>query len=111
MTTEKMAKAATPAKAMHETVVDEAVRKAIQIKADSLDMGDFVLPADVLETIRSDLVPDAGVVTARFHKMNIYETGGFFADHKDTPRSELHFGSLVVCLPCSFEGGALSVDR
>ena len=50
-------------------------------------------------------------LTARFHKMNVYETGGFFADHKDTPRSELHFGSLVVCLPCAFEGGVLTVDH
>lgn len=27
----------------------------------------------------------------------------------DTPRSELQFGSLVVCLPCDHEGGQLVV--
>jgi hypothetical protein len=29
--------------------------------------------------------------------------------HVDTPRSELQFGSLVVCLPCEHEGGQLVV--
>lgn len=50
-------------------------------------------------------------MTATLHKLNIYETGGFFADHKDTPRSETHFGSLVVCLPAFFTGGALAIDH
>ena len=32
-----------------------------------------------------------------------------FKPHLDTPRSDLHFGSLVVCLPAAHEGGHLSV--
>ena len=33
--------------------------------------------------------------------------GSFFKPHKDTPRSESMFGSLVVVLPTRFEGGQL----
>lgn len=32
-----------------------------------------------------------------------------FKPHLDTPRSNLHFGSLVVCLPAAHEGGQLVV--
>ena len=64
-----------------------------------------------LEKVRAELVPDAGGVTAKLHKVNIYEKGGHFADHRDTPRSDTHFGSLVVLLPAFHSGGALSVDH
>jgi len=83
----------------------------MQIKEEKLGGEPIALPDALLEKIRSELVPDAGAVIARFHKINIYEDGGFFAEHKDTPRSETHFGSLVVLLPVTFEGGALSIDH
>ena len=34
---------------------------------------------------------------------------GLFKPHLDTPRSDLHFGSLVVCLPSAHDGGQLLV--
>ena len=72
---------------------------------------DGALPPAVLEKIRTELVPDAGAVTAKLHKVNIYEKGGHFAEHRDTPRSETHFGSLVLLLPAYHAGGALCVDH
>ena len=65
----------------------------------------------MLEKIRNELVPDAGSVTANLVKMNIYEEGGHFGSHLDTPRSETHFGSLVVCLPSYHAGGELKVTH
>ncbi|KAK3722688.1 hypothetical protein LTR37_002259 [Vermiconidia calcicola] len=49
-------------------------------------------------------------IRAELYKLNIY-TGpsGMFKAHVDTPRSESQIGSLVVCLPANFEGGALAV--
>ncbi|KAK3706750.1 hypothetical protein LTR37_012595 [Vermiconidia calcicola] len=49
-------------------------------------------------------------IRAELYKLNIY-TGpsGMFKAHVDTPRSESQIGSLVVCLPAYFEGGALAV--
>ena len=40
-----------------------------------------------------------------------YEQGGHFANHRDTPRSDTHFGSLVLLLPCHFTGGGLTVEH
>ncbi len=98
----------------NKTVVDSTVRKAHQLMPEQFQLsGGFTgtLPASVLEQVRSELVPDARSITAKLHKINIYEKGGFFADHKDTPRSETHFGSLVLLLPIYHQGGELSVDH
>ncbi|MES1907233.1 MAG: hypothetical protein MHM6MM_000393 [Cercozoa sp. M6MM] len=43
------------------------------------------------------------------HSLNMYREGGFFAMHRDTPRDPCHIGTVVLCLPVPFEGGALSV--
>ena len=97
-----------------ETVIDASVRKAKQVMGDDLTFGgafDGAVPPSVLEQIRSELVPDAASISAKLHKVNIYEKGGHFAEHRDTPRSETHFGSLVVLLPAFHLGGALSVEH
>ena len=67
-------------------------------------------PSDtgVLGDVRLLLVPDVLNIRAELYKMNIY-TGptGCFKAHVDTPRGGKMFGSLVVCLPSQFTGGAL----
>ena len=112
----KLKSASVPSPFGHgnKTVVDDTVRKAHQLPGGSFTLAggfDGALPPDILEKVRQELVPDAGSITAKLHKINIYEKGGFFADHKDTPRSETHFGSLVLLLPAYHSGGCLSVDH
>ncbi len=95
-----------------ETVVDESVRKAHELKPDAFSLSggfDVTVPAEVLEKVRAELVPDATSISAKLHKVNVYEKGGFFAEHRDTPRSDTHFGSLVVLLPSYHKGGALAL--
>ncbi|KAK4549812.1 hypothetical protein LTR36_005113 [Oleoguttula mirabilis] len=47
---------------------------------------------------------------AELYKLNVYSgPHGLFKPHVDTPRSDMQIGSLVVCLPVPFEGGALAV--
>ncbi|KAH9808831.1 hypothetical protein Tdes44962_MAKER06250 [Teratosphaeria destructans] len=49
-------------------------------------------------------------IRAELYKLNVYSgPSGKFKAHVDTPRSETQIGSLVVCLPVAFEGGALAV--
>jgi len=44
------------------------------------------------------------------YKLNVYKKGGFFKPHVDTPTDpEKMIGSLVICFPCSHEGGELVV--
>jgi hypothetical protein len=41
----------------------------------------------------------------------IYTDGGHFAPHKDTPRGNDMFGTLVVCLPSQFANGQLVLSH
>ena len=63
----------------------------------------------ILSEIRKLMMPDmCGSIQAELYKLNIYSgPGGHFKVHVDTPQSSQMFGSLVVCLPTQFSGGAL----
>ena len=51
-------------------------------------------------------------IRAELYKLNVYSgPSGLFRPHVDTPRSEVQIGSLVVCLPVPFDGGALAVTH
>lgn len=67
---------------------------------------------EILSKIRESLLPyDSGPPRAELHSLNVYERGGHFVAHKDTPRDPSVVGTLVVCLPLEFGGGALIVER
>eukprot|EP01135_Chromosphaera_perkinsii_P006212 Nk52_evm1s454 gene=Nk52_evmTU1s454 len=94
-----------------KTVIDETVRKAFHIPRDqiiSTGIPDKTLN-EIIEQVRCNLAPDAKKIHAELHKINVYGPGGFFDSHWDTPRDELSFGTLVVCLPVAFKGGELCV--
>lgn len=49
-------------------------------------------------------------IRAELYKLNVYSgPSGMFKAHVDTPRADTQIGSLVVCLPAPFDGGALAV--
>jgi hypothetical protein len=92
------------------TLYDRSVREARQLKAEK---GAFSVlhfdPAEagILEQIRRELTPQlSDAPTAELYNLNVYEAGGHFAPHKDTPRGSDMFGTLVVCLPSQFSNGA-----
>ena len=94
-----------------ETVVDKSVRNAMHLLPEQFECTFDPQKEGILEKIRGILVPEASEVTATLLKMNIYTKGGHFKMHKDTPRGENCFGSLVVCLPCGFRGGNLELHH
>ena len=94
-----------------ETKIDDKVRVARHITADRLQGVEDLLCDSVLAKITTELVPDSKGVRAVLHKLNFYGPGGHFAKHRDTPRAESQFGSLVVSLPAAFEGGQLLVSH
>ena len=63
----------------------------------------------LLQDIQRLLKPDAAGVRAELYCLNIYGPGGFFRNHVDTPHASSMFGSLVICLPTDFTGGAPGV--
>ncbi|PYH31272.1 2OG-Fe(II) oxygenase [Aspergillus neoniger CBS 115656] len=96
-------------------------------RAGKLDTDRFLTsfhPADfgIIELIEQILLPGISSGTenrlqfrklkAELYKLNVYSgPSGLFRKHVDTPRSEHQIGSLVVCLPCEFEGGNLTVQH
>jgi len=97
------------------TVVDKEVRNALEIpKAnltiDGLTEWNTVLNKAVAEAAQK-LAPTLSTydVTAELYKLVVYEEGGMFKAHRDTQRSETHFGTLVILLPGKATGGELIV--
>ncbi|TCD66044.1 hypothetical protein EIP91_001900 [Steccherinum ochraceum] len=91
-----------------EDVLDETYRKA-----GKLDTSNFATTFDpyssgLLQTVNEHLLStdaDHSTIRAERYKINVYDA--FFKAHKDTPRSEDMFGSLVLVFPTKHEGGAL----
>src|SRR4029434_3823336 len=50
-----------------------------------------------------------GPVGADLHKLLVYDTGSFFASHRDTEKTAGMFATLIVVLPSIYTGGALLV--
>ena len=66
----------------------------------------------MLAQIKQVLMPNTDKeILAEEDKVNLYTEGGFFKEHKDTPRSKEMFGSLVLCLPSPFTGGQLAIKH
>ena len=98
-----------------KTRYDRTVRDAYQLMADqgrcSIENFDPE-SAGILKQIQRDLLPlDPNPISAEFYSVNVYADGGHFAPHKDTPRGEGMFGTLVVCLPSKFQGGDLVLSH
>ena len=92
-----------------ETVTDRDYRDALKLEPECF-RSDFDLEStDILNTIASVMNANSSpsFIRAELYKLNVYSTGGHFKAHVDTPRSKEMFGSLVVCLPSQFTGGAL----
>lgn len=93
-----------------ETVLDATVRDALQLKAKKFELD---IPQDsldsILENIKGSLNLQTDIV-AEPYSLNVYQKGGKFLKHKDTPRGDDMFGTLVICLPTWFTGGEMSTS-
>ncbi|KAG7090304.1 hypothetical protein E1B28_011902 [Marasmius oreades] len=89
-----------------EEVLDESYRKVRKMDSDrfssKLDSHVIRLLPTIIPHIE-DL--ENGGVEAKLHELSIYDTGSFFRPHKDTPRSEDMFGTLLVVFPTIHTGG------
>src|SRR5258708_26755442 len=98
-----------------KTRYDRTVRDAFQLKAEqggcSIENFDPE-SAGILKRIQRQLVPhDPNPISAELYTINVYTDGGHFAPHKDTPRGNDMFGTLVVCLPSQFRSGHLVLSH
>ncbi len=92
-----------------QTIVDESVRRALQIDAAHLS-GVPDLPFDVLREINL-LAPPHKRLVPKLYKMHLYPAGGFFSSHVDTAHAANHMATLVWALPVQHTGGRLLVTH
>ena len=91
-------------------VTDLSYRNALKLEPEKIVTSFQLCDTLVLNEVQRLLVPQVrDLVRAQLYKLNVYGPGGHFKAHVDTPRGQEMFGSLVVCLPSRFTGGALSV--
>ena len=90
-----------------QQVTDLSYRDAYTIDPAKLMTSFCPHNTDILSEIETLMVPNRSI-RAELHKLNLYTgSGGHFKSHVDTPHSGDMFGSLVICLPNHFSGGAL----
>ena len=64
------------------------------------------------DRVQAAVLDERQVVELVPQKVNVYEAGGFFAEHVDTPTDAQHMvGTVLVSLPISHAGGALVVKH
>ncbi|KAJ8079243.1 hypothetical protein PM082_021743 [Marasmius tenuissimus] len=99
----------------NEDVLDESYRKAGKMDAEKFASKFNLETSRILPTVLPQLLVGSGKndheVEAELYKLNVYGEGGFFRAHKDTPRSEKMFGSLVVVFPTPHTGGHLALRK
>ncbi|GKZ24416.1 hypothetical protein AbraIFM66951_010492 [Aspergillus brasiliensis] len=105
-----------------QDILDPEYRRAGKLEPDRFLTSFHPADFGIIEIIEQILLPGINSETenplqfrrlkAELYKLNVYSgPSGHFRKHVDTPRSEHQIGSLVVCLPCQFKGGNLTVQH
>jgi hypothetical protein len=83
-----------------ETKIDASVRDALQLPAESFTFD--CIPSNKMDEIMMKIKKDMALETdivVELYSLNVYQKGGQFVKHKDTPRGDGMLGTLVICLP------------
>lgn len=93
-----------------DTLLDESVRRGGQIEAARISLdASWQGKLDRIVHSACEGLGVKGKVNAQLYKMLVYESGGFFARHRDSEKQDRMFATLVIALPCDHEGGVLEV--
>ena len=95
-----------------DTVVDTSVRACRQIDSTKVQVAGGAWSdtlAEIVGRAANGLGCPPEKLSARLYKMLVYETGGFFAPHRDTEKADGMIATLAIALPAAGVGGALVV--
>ena len=94
-----------------ETVVDPSVRRAHQISVELLNETFLKAMADSIEHAYDKIAPLGKSVKVKPYRLHIYQEGGHFKEHRDTPHGKRHIMSVIVELGAttSYTGGEIEV--
>ncbi|RSL53078.1 hypothetical protein CEP54_010572 [Fusarium duplospermum] len=90
-----------------ETIVDTSVRNTWELDPGQFELRDPTWTAQLQILCRqvAKTLGINGTIKAELYKMLIYEKGAMFKAHTDTEKIPGMFGTLVVCLPSTHQGG------
>ena len=97
-----------------ETLLDPAVRNALQIGADDVSLGAAAWDAfrdEILCTVAADMGLADATLRLEPLKLLIYRAGGHLAEHADTEKTAGMIASLALIVPGQYEVGALVVEH
>lgn len=95
-----------------ESVLDETYRNAFTIKTENFETTfDLNEVSDSIYSLFQEIDYTKERLSIEKYRVNIYQKGGLFHKHKDTPRGPEYLGTLVVCLPSYFEGGDFCLEN
>lgn len=98
-----------------KTVVDKTVRSCWQLDPEKFTISDTPTWNKAFEELKAaaSCVLAPGLkphkVELRLYKLLVYEKGSFFLPHRDTQKTENHFGTVVLSMPVKHKGGELFV--
>ncbi|KAL6360247.1 hypothetical protein LRP88_05951 [Fusarium phalaenopsidis] len=90
-----------------ETIVDTAVRNTWELDPGQFELRHPRFPGQV-QTLCKHVAKTLGIngtIKAELYKMLIYEKGAMFKAHTDTEKIPGMFGTLVISLPSTHQGG------
>ena len=93
-----------------ETIVDTEVRNTWELNPSGFTLRNPEWQA-CIENVVSRVVNELGIVgetkavSAELYKLLLYEKGAFFERHKDSEKVPGMFGTLIIALPSSHQGG------
>ncbi len=96
-----------------QTVVDREVRRTWQVDSAKVRIGGRPWEKTLAELV-GDVALGLGVsepVAADFYKLLVYDTGGFFVEHRDTEKVPGMFATMVLVLPSTHGGGELVIKH
>ena len=100
-----------------ETVVDKTVRSCWQLDPEKFTICDTPSWNKAFEELKAaaSCVLAPGLkphkVELRLYKLLVYNKGSFFLPHRDTQKTENHFGTVVLSMPVKHKGGELFVHH
>ncbi|CAL4201705.1 unnamed protein product [Meganyctiphanes norvegica] len=98
-----------------KTIVDKSIRNAWQIDAKDVTLDkafDKLINEKVDELIpilMGESCTENIQIISELYKLVYYQKGGHFVKHRDTEKAPGMFATLVIQLPASYKGGALTV--
>ena len=99
-----------------KTVVDPSVRSSWELNPTQFEVRNPAWEAQISQLVESvhtalDLPCRVEDISAHLYKMLLYQEGAFFQPHKDSEKVPGMFGTLIVCLSSSHEGGDLVLQH